>query len=111
MEAWRLPKAEIKIHIPMVNKPLIRPYCWGGVALGGVARIPMNTPGRFVIFFCLSSFLIEKFDPFNCISLGFHLDFVKGLQNWNEEWIFLVVMTFTLIQSEITILLILNQNS
>ena len=27
----------------MVNKPLIRPYFWGGgVALGGVARIPMN---------------------------------------------------------------------
>ena len=27
----------------MVNKPLIRPYFWGGVALGGggVARIPM----------------------------------------------------------------------
>ena len=24
-----------------VNKPLIRPYFWGGVALGGVARIPM----------------------------------------------------------------------
>ncbi len=26
----------------MVNKPLIRPYFLGGVALGGVARIPMN---------------------------------------------------------------------
>ena len=26
----------------MVNKPLIRPYFWGGVALGGVARIPLN---------------------------------------------------------------------
>ena len=26
----------------MVNKPLIRPYSWGGVALGGVARIPME---------------------------------------------------------------------
>ena len=26
----------------MVNKPLIRPYFWGGVALGGVARIPMK---------------------------------------------------------------------
>ena len=25
----------------MVNKPLIRPYFLGGVALGGVARIPM----------------------------------------------------------------------
>ena len=25
----------------MVNKPLIRPYSWGGVALGGVARIPL----------------------------------------------------------------------
>ena len=25
----------------MGNKPLIRPYFWGGVALGGVARIPM----------------------------------------------------------------------
>ena len=25
----------------MVNKPLIRPYFWGGVALGGAARIPM----------------------------------------------------------------------
>ena len=25
----------------MVNKPLIRPYFWGEVALGGVARIPM----------------------------------------------------------------------
>ena len=28
----------------MVNKPLIRPYFFGGgVALGGVARIPLNT--------------------------------------------------------------------
>ena len=27
----------------MVNKPLIRPYFLGGVALGGVARIPMKT--------------------------------------------------------------------
>ena len=26
----------------MVNKPLIRPCFLGGVALGGVARIPMN---------------------------------------------------------------------
>ena len=26
----------------MVNKPLIRPYFLGGVALGGVARIPLN---------------------------------------------------------------------
>ena len=26
----------------MVNKPLIRPYFLGGVALGGVARIPMK---------------------------------------------------------------------
>ena len=26
---------------PMVNKPLIRPYFLGGVALGGVARIPL----------------------------------------------------------------------
>ena len=25
----------------MVNKPLIRPYFLGGVALGGVARIPL----------------------------------------------------------------------
>ena len=25
----------------MVNKPLIRPYFLGGIALGGVARIPM----------------------------------------------------------------------
>ena len=30
----------------MVNKPLIRPYSWGGVALGGVARIPMNNPSK-----------------------------------------------------------------
>ena len=31
----------------MVNKPLIRPYLLGGVALGGVARIPMiHLPGR-----------------------------------------------------------------
>ena len=28
----------------MVNKPLIRPYFLGGVALGGVARIPMTLP-------------------------------------------------------------------
>ena len=27
---------------PMVNKPLIRPYFWGGVALGGAARIPLR---------------------------------------------------------------------
>ena len=27
----------------MVNKPLIRPYFLGGVALGGVARISMST--------------------------------------------------------------------
>ena len=27
----------------MVNKPLIRPYFLGGVALGGLARIPMKT--------------------------------------------------------------------
>ena len=26
----------------MVNKPLIRPYFLGGVALGGAARIPMK---------------------------------------------------------------------
>ncbi len=26
----------------MVNSPLIKPYFWGGVALGGVARIPMT---------------------------------------------------------------------
>ena len=26
----------------MVNKPFIRPYFWGGVALGGVARIPLK---------------------------------------------------------------------
>ena len=26
----------------MVDKPLIRPYSWGGVALGGVARIPLK---------------------------------------------------------------------
>ena len=26
---------------PMVNKPLIRPYFWGGGSFGGVARIPM----------------------------------------------------------------------
>ena len=26
----------------MVNKPLIRPYFWGGGSFGGVARIPMN---------------------------------------------------------------------
>ena len=26
----------------MVNKPLINPYFLGGVALGGVARIPMT---------------------------------------------------------------------
>ena len=26
----------------MVNKPLIRPYFLGGVALGGVARIPLK---------------------------------------------------------------------
>ena len=25
----------------MVNKPLIRPYFFGGVALGGAARIPL----------------------------------------------------------------------
>ena len=30
----------------MVNKPLIRPYFWGGVALGGVARIPMIRIGE-----------------------------------------------------------------
>ena len=29
----------------MVNKPLIRPYFLGGVALGGVARISMNFLG------------------------------------------------------------------
>ena len=26
----------------MVNKPLIRPYFWGGGSFGGVARIPMT---------------------------------------------------------------------
>ena len=30
----------------MVNKPLIRPYFWWGVALGGVARIPMILYGN-----------------------------------------------------------------
>ena len=29
----------------MVNKPLIRPCFLGGVALGGVARIPMISSG------------------------------------------------------------------
>ena len=31
----------------MVNKPLIRPYFLGGVALGGVARIPITLGGDF----------------------------------------------------------------
>ena len=29
----------------MVNKPLIRPYVLGGVALGGAARIPLIRGG------------------------------------------------------------------
>ena len=41
----------------MVNKPLIRPYFWGGVALGGVARIPMMNPGG--VFFKENSHMIE----------------------------------------------------
>ena len=39
----------------MVNKPLIRPYFLGGVALGGVARIPMI----FMMFFYSVSTLPE----------------------------------------------------
>ena len=35
----------------MVNKPLIRPYSWGGVALGGVARIPLSL---YELDFCCS---------------------------------------------------------
>ena len=31
----------------MVNKPLIRPYFLGGVALGGVARIPMIKANQY----------------------------------------------------------------
>ena len=30
----------------MVNKPLIRPYFLGGVALGGAARIPLKKGAR-----------------------------------------------------------------
>ena len=36
----------------MVNKPLIRPYFFGGVALGGAARIPLICFGK--IWFCLA---------------------------------------------------------
>ncbi len=34
----------------MVNKPLIRPYFLGGIALGGVARIPLIKPTHVVFF-------------------------------------------------------------
>ena len=37
----------------MVNKPLIRPYFLGGVALGGVARIPLTI--CFLVFLGWSS--------------------------------------------------------
>ena len=34
----------------MANKPLIRPYFFGGVALGGAARIPLNMDSVFQFF-------------------------------------------------------------
>ena len=33
----------------MVNKPLIRPYFLGGVALGGAARIPLTVATPFFV--------------------------------------------------------------
>ena len=50
----------------MVNKPLIRPYFLGGVALGGVARIPMMKPIDFRPFtkgFNFTPFLTIKLAP------------------------------------------------
>ena len=44
----------------MVNKPLIRPYFLGGVALGGVARIPL-IKGRFLLFFLSGD--VEGYTP------------------------------------------------
>ena len=35
----------------MVNNPLIRPYFLGGVALGGVARIPLTISFSFPLIF------------------------------------------------------------
>ena len=36
-------KALLRVYYPLVslNKALLTPYSWGGVALGGVARIPL----------------------------------------------------------------------
>ena len=45
----------------MVNSPLIRPYSWGGVALGGVARIPMKKLGMLEMFFDPLVFFFMKF--------------------------------------------------
>ena len=43
----------------MVNKPLIRPYFLGGVALGGVARIPLiSGKSRLVKYYILARYVL-----------------------------------------------------
>ena len=45
----------------MVNSPLIRPYFLGGVALGGVARIPMKSGKSTRSFFVWSCGWLEQY--------------------------------------------------
>ena len=76
----------------MVNKPLIRLYFWGGVALGGAARIPLisnlckgkesldgfsDFPGSpnakmASTFFLTGHGLVSEFHPFFKVKIYYH---------------------------------------